>query len=404
MILVRLGLADLWHERLNAACQVLALAAVLAPLLVLAGLRYGVISALLDQLRSDPAKRELRIVGNLSLTPEDVQRIASLPGTAFVVPLTRSIARSVQLQALGGRSSGLQQAELWPTAAGDPLLPPSQPPLTDGDIAISPLLASRLGRGAGAALQVVTVRGVRDGHPVFLRLPLKVASILPEGLLGGPRALVTFRTLELIQAFLDGFALPDQGITEGTPLDRRPNVYEGLRLYARDLIDVAPLSAVLEAPPLSMRVISDAAEITRMLDLDRNLATVFELLVLVAGGGYLVSLAAALWANVMRKRRPLSVIRLLGGSRRVLLAFPLVQALTVATLGSLLALVLFGAGATFVNLRFGAQLGAGRPVCALPPSHLVVAFAATLAAAFAAALLGGWRASAIQPNEGLRDA
>ena len=114
-----------------------------------------------------------------------------------------------------------------------------------------------------------------------------------------------------------------------------------------------------------MRVISDAAEITACRS-DRNLATVFELLVLVAGGGYLVSLAAALWANVMRKRRPLSVIRLLGGSRRVLLAFPLVQALTVATLGSLLALVLFGAGATFVNLRFGAQLGAGRPVCTLP--------------------------------------
>ena len=50
----RLALADLWAEVTLALCSVVALAAVLAPLMVLAGLRAGVLDGLRQTLLQNP--------------------------------------------------------------------------------------------------------------------------------------------------------------------------------------------------------------------------------------------------------------------------------------------------------------------------------------------------------------
>ena len=50
-----LSLRDYLHERLLSACAVLGLAAVLAPLLILCGVKFGVVETLTERLRSDPA-------------------------------------------------------------------------------------------------------------------------------------------------------------------------------------------------------------------------------------------------------------------------------------------------------------------------------------------------------------
>lgn len=49
-----LSLRDYLHERLLSACAVLGLAAVLAPLLILFGVKFGVVETLTERLRSDP--------------------------------------------------------------------------------------------------------------------------------------------------------------------------------------------------------------------------------------------------------------------------------------------------------------------------------------------------------------
>ena len=53
----RLVFADLANERLLSLCQVIAIAAVLAPVLVLFGLHNGVIGTLIERLNRDPAMR-----------------------------------------------------------------------------------------------------------------------------------------------------------------------------------------------------------------------------------------------------------------------------------------------------------------------------------------------------------
>ena len=53
--LFRLALSDLRHEWAITLCQVMSVAAVLAPLLVLYGLQQGVIGTLLERMDRDPA-------------------------------------------------------------------------------------------------------------------------------------------------------------------------------------------------------------------------------------------------------------------------------------------------------------------------------------------------------------
>ena len=53
-----LAVADLRHEWILNLCMILALAAVLAPLLLLLGLKHGTITTLRDRLVEDPVNRE----------------------------------------------------------------------------------------------------------------------------------------------------------------------------------------------------------------------------------------------------------------------------------------------------------------------------------------------------------
>ena len=60
--MLRLALADIWHERVLFLCSALGCAAVLAPLIVLFGLRQGVVAGLRAELLEDPRAREIASV------------------------------------------------------------------------------------------------------------------------------------------------------------------------------------------------------------------------------------------------------------------------------------------------------------------------------------------------------
>jgi putative ABC transport system permease protein len=404
MTALRLGLADLAHEWPIAVCQVLALAAVLAPLLVLYGLKHGIVTGMLECLREDPANREIRVVGNLGLGRDEVARIAGLPGVGYLLPLPRSIARTLYFSALRDGGGNLVDARLLPSAEADPLRAAGAPTLGEDEVALTPQLARRLGVAPGDLVEGGNVRTLEGGRRERLALRLEVREVLGEGRLGGAAALVHPHRLDQIEAFLDGFALPELGFAIGRPLAERPERYEGLRLYAATLADVEALTAALQAPPWRLDVRSEAGRVRAIRELDANLARVFQLIVLVGGGGYLVSLGASLWANVARKRRELSIYRLLGASRAALMALPVSQAMALATAGAATALLLYAPVAAVINRRFADAACGGGAVCTLRPIHIVVAVVATVAAAALAALVGGARAAGVEPSEGMRDA
>lgn len=396
VIMPRLALADLRHEWGMALCYVAALAAILMPLLVLDGLRAGVIQGLTDDLRRNPSKLRIHLPGTLQLTPEVVARIAALDGVGYLEPMSRSIAARLLVEGPGG---AVETVDLLPSSAGDPLLSPEAAPLEPDQIALSADLADRFGVRAGDR---VIGRARRTGEwPARLDLELEIVAVLPGDFLIGRQALVRPEVADQLEAFRDEYELPDHGIA-GRSLAQRPVRYESLRIYAADLDAVEPLAAALRSGfGLQVRAAED--EVRRIRALDRNLGAVFSLIGLVAGAGFVTALAASLWGNVERKRRALGILRLMGAARHGLIAFPLTHGLAIAAAGFALAAAAAAVVAGVINARFAdAERGLGA-VCTLVPGHLALALIVTLLAAAGAALAGGLKASRLEPTEGMRE-
>lgn len=392
----RLSLADMSHEARLVACQVLALAAVLTPLLVLFGVRYGVVSTLRDRLVEDPRNREVVLVGQNEFHMPWFETIAARPDVAFVIPRTRYIASTIDLLPERGRGA---TAELIPTGNGDPVLGNVPPPAAIDEAVLSARTAERLGVGEGDTV-TGSIGRVVDNRREGARLPLTVVGVLPLERFNRDAAFVTLDLLKATEAYREGRAVAALDWA-GAPPAEGTRRYASFRLYARSIDDVETLRRDLVGQGLEVR--TQAAAIDGVQRLDRNTGLVFWLVASIGIVGYGLSLAASLVAMVERKRPALALLRLLGLPPAGAMVFPQVQALVIGLAGAMLALLLYGVAALTVNRLFAGTLEAGQAVCRLLPQHAAVAVAATLALAAAAAALGAQRARRIEPGEGLRD-
>ncbi|MCU7857530.1 MAG: FtsX-like permease family protein, partial [Candidatus Thiodiazotropha sp. (ex Lucinoma borealis)] len=119
--------------------------------------------------------------------------------------------------------------------------------------------------------------------------------------------------------------------------------------------------------------------------------------------GFTLSLGASLWANVDRKRKELSVLRLVGFRTGEIVWFPVLQSVFTAIFGWLTASMIYLGVSFTINRLFASQMDSSDSICRLLPNHFLIALILTLGAATIAAILAGYRAARIEPSEGLRD-
>ncbi len=390
---VRLAMADLLAERLLAACTILALAAVLAPLVILAGLRAGVVQGLREVLLEDPRAREVTTASNRSFDAALLARLASRADVAFLVPRTRTLAASLLIERADAPDAGVR-VELIPTAPGDPLLPIA--PAGTDTVVLTASAAARLRVGAGDAL-VGRLARVLDGQRESVPLALIVQAVAPPSAFTRDAAFVPLALAVLVEDFQDGQTGPPDTVAGLGPPDRTE--YAGFRLYARRLEAVPALDAALQAQ--GIEVVSRAGDVSGLLRVDRNLGLLFGLVAGLGGLGFLVSLGAGLWANVERKRVPLAQLRFLGLRARSLRLFPVAQAAVLAALGATAALAAAVAASVVVNRIFAGTLALDRPLCLITPGLAGAAAGATLAGAVLVAAAAGTRAARVEPWEGV---
>lgn len=390
---VRLAWADLRAEPLLAFCTILSLAAVLAPLVVLGGLRAGVVEGLRDALLQDPRAREVSTAANRSFDAALLDRLRARPDVEFLAARTRTLAATLLLERPD--TPGGTRVELIPTAAGDPLLQPG-PALATDAVVLSPSAAVRLRAGAGEVLTARLGR-IRDGHQEMATFPLRVAAVAPRTAFARDGAFVSLPLAVFVEDFQDGRAQPRDTVA-ALPDAARAD-YAGFRLYARRIEDVPALDAALVAD--GIEVVSRAADVSGLLRVDRNLSVLFGLVAGLGGAGFLVSLGAGLWANVERKRVPLAQLRFLGLRARALRVFPMAQAGVLAAGGVTLALAAAYAAALVVNRLFAGMLALDRPLCLISPGLAAGAAGVTVAGALAAAAAAGTRAARVEPWEGI---
>jgi len=396
--IIRLSFRDYSHEWRMSGCFVLALASVLAPMMILFGLKFGIVSSMVQDLVENPLNREIRPIGSGRYDEDWIDAYRNRKDVAFIVPRTRALAATIQLKS--ETSKRILSAELLATAEGDPLLRGlERMPQDYYQVILSQSAANKLKVTAGDVIDASLSRQF-DGKRDRVHLPVTVIDIANAAATSRNVAFVHLDLLIASELFKDGRLVEDLG-WEGDRSDSLQRFYPSFRLYARSISDVETLVGDLERE--GVRVNANVAEISTVQSIDRNLAVIFWIIACVGALGFSFSLGASMWANVDRKRRDLSVLRLVGFKSGRIVLFPVLQACYTAALGWLLAILVYLAFEYLINFFLAPRLNIHRALCFLLAEHFLWALALTVTVAILAAIIGGIRAARIEPADGLRD-
>jgi putative ABC transport system permease protein len=290
--------------------------------------------------------------------------------------------------------------ELLATAPGDPLLvAAARQPQNYFQVILSQSAAKKLNVKPGDEIDASLARQFQ-GKRERVHLPLEIIDVAAAGVISRNVAFVDLELLVASEQFKDGRAVEALGWQGNT--DRvEGRVYPSFRLYARSIYDVEALVTQLERE--GTRVKANVAEISTVQSIDQNLSVIFWIIACVGAVGFAFSLGASLWANVDRKRKELSVLRLVGFKGGRIVMFPVLQSCYTAVLGWLLAVLVYLAFEYVINVFLAPRINLDRVLCFLLIEHFLWALALTVVIAISAAVLGGMRAARIQPSDGLRD-
>lgn len=396
--IVRLSFRDYSHEWRMSGCFILALASVLAPMMILFGLKFGIVTTMVGELVENPGNREIRPIGSGRYDDAWIDAFRERRDVQFIIPRTRALAATIQLKSETAKR--IVSTELLATAPGDPLLAGArQLPRSYFEVILSQSAAQKLKAGIGDEIDASLARQF-EGKRERVHLPLKVIDIAGAGVISRNVAFVSLDLLIASEQFKDGRMVSELG-WRGNPAAGEGRVYPSFRLYARSIYDVERLVADLEKK--GTRVKANVAEISTVRSIDSNLSVIFWIIACVGAIGFAFSLGASLWANVDRKRKDLSVLRLVGFKSGRIVLFPVLQSCYTAILGWLLAVLVYLAFEYLINTFLAPQLNLDGTLCFLLTEHFLWALALTVGIAIGAAVLGGLRAARIQPSDGLRD-
>jgi len=396
--IIRLSFRDYSHEWRMSGCFILALSSVLAPMMILFGLKFGIVSTMIHELVENPVNREIKPIGSGRYNDAWIDQYRNRGDVEFIIPKTRALAATIQLRST--TANRIVSTELLATAAGDPLLAGlTSVPKNYSQVILSQSAARKLKVSTGDEIDASLARQFQ-GKRERVHLSLEVIDIADEVVTARSVAFVNLDLLIASEQFKDGRAVPELG-WDGNSDALAERVYPSFRLYARSIYDVENLVDDLENA--GARVKANVGEINTVQSIDENLSVIFWIIACVGGLGFSFSLGASLWANVDRKRKELSVLRLVGFKSGRIIMFPVLQAGYTAILGWLLAVLVYLSFEYLINFFLAPQLNLDRALCFLLTEHFLWALAITMAIAIFAAILGGVRAARIEPSDGLRE-
>ena len=398
LLIIRLSFADLWYDKKVSFCIIASVISVITPLLLLFSLKYGVVSQLRQQLLNDPQNLEVKIVGNLNLDDAMFDWIRAQPETAFVIPLTRSL--NTQADLIKDSSHFVNNAEIIPTASGDPLT--NDLPTIDNEnkVLLSALSAEKMQVTVGSRIKLIITRQL-DGKFEKGVTELEVIGIIPENRYSRTAAFVSLNLLIAMENFYDGYQSDLFATQVGKLNPPNHTSFARARIYANSLDSVAPLSFKLREKHIETRTQSNAIENIKAID--RVFSFIFSVIAITAGFGCILSFTGSFLSNIERKRKDIAFMRLLGFQSKNIMLYLINQAVILSCLAFLVSIILFLLGNHAFNSVLGENLISQPIVSRLQFRHLVVAFMLTMFIACIVVVIGGQRAIKIQPAESLRE-
>lgn len=397
-LLGSLALQDLWHDRKVSLCIAASLVAVIAPLLLLFGLKHGVVSQLQDELLRDPRNLEVKMLSNGNYDMAWIERLRLRPETGFALGQTRSL--NTQADLLIGMQRFVEGAEIIATEPGDPQLNlPSLTPVGN-QVILSASAAQRLQAKVGDSVQLRALRRL-EGVNERGEMTLTVLAVLDGARFGRAAGFVAPPLLLDLEHFRDGYQVSAFGVATGKPLGNLQPLYARARVYARNIDQVAPLEHWLNEQHIETS--SRLADIDNVKAINHVLGLIFGVIAVAALIGCVASMVGAFLANIDRKRKSLAVLRLLGFKRRAVGGFVVLQALILSLAGYIGGLGFYAVGSHLFDYLLGSSQATGTFVCHITVWHGVAALLLTFLVAALVAVVGALRAINIQPAESLRE-
>ncbi len=310
--------------------------------------------------------------------------------------------------------------DVTPTAPGDPVLQRWHLAVRQKDEAVLSFYAAKRLKIIDEKHQAsappvlkgnVTIRmRIANADSVEQRL-IKIVGVLPksESKRTNNQIYVSLSLLNAIDEFKNKSG-QGKSIDDLLRQDEKDRIYKGFRLYARTLQDVARLVEALEAQEIP--VSSQIDRIREMEQIDTILVMVFLVVAGIGALGFLLATAVNLLANVARKQRELSILRLLGYSSWAIAIFPAVQSVLTAVTGSLLAWGLYFLTLPMIEMQFKDNirllfgyrivLEDGSNLMRLYPAHFFIAMGLTVLVSLIASAAAGIKAAHLMPAEGIR--
>jgi putative ABC transport system permease protein len=397
-LLASLALQDLWHDRKVSLCIAASLVAVIAPLLLLFGLKHGVVSQLQDELLRDPRNLEVKMLSNGNYDTAWIERLRLRPETGFALGQTRSL--NTQADLLIGMQRFVEGAEIIATEPGDPQLNMASLTPVGNQVILSASAAQRLQSKVGDSVKLRALRRL-EGVNERGEMTLTVLAVLDGARFGRAAGFVAPPLLLDLEHFRDGYQVSAFGIATGKPLDDLQPLYARARVYARDIDQVAPLEHWLNEQHIETS--SRLADIDNVKAINHVLGLIFGVIAVAALIGCVASMVGAFLANIDRKRKSLAVLRLLGFKRRAVGGFVVLQALILSLAGYIGGLGFYAVGSHLFDYLLGSSQATGTFVCHITVWHGVAALLLTFLVAALVAVIGALRAINIQPAESLRE-
>ncbi|WP_339775264.1 FtsX-like permease family protein [uncultured Thalassospira sp.] len=391
---------DYIHDVRLSSCSILGLAAVLAPVLVLYGLKFGVVSTMVENLNNDPAIREIKILGQGEYRVEDLDAFSNLPGASFLIPNTRFLSATLDLSSAKNTNQFAVRSEMVPSTRGDPLLPTEQSDGPSGNnVYLSAALAAQLNVQVDDHVTGKIVR-VANKKREAVRLDLVVQGILPLSTTQRKLLLVSLDLLLAAEDYREGFAVPSMN-WEGLARDGFVRSYASFRLFAATMDDVEALRAEMASRGIETKTQLDRIEMVRTFD--RNLTALFLIISSLALFGYALAMIVSVIASVARKQKDISILKLLGFSDLDVAMLPILQSILTTVGGSVLAIILYFLASEIINRNFATGLQSGEVLCLLLPHHYLIAVGASVCLGGLVSVVGGFSAASVMPAEGVRN-
>jgi putative ABC transport system permease protein len=203
---LRFAIAELRHERLFAAGVVLAVCSVLTPVLLLLGVKNGMIDSLRGKLMNNPQIREVRLNETVDVEPTWVAEMAQDPLVAFVVPSVRQISLYGRVRRPDS-ADWTDAEEILPSASGDPVTNVAEMDWPSLELPIPCMVSDGLAEALGATVgNDVLLEQTRSeaGRPQAAEVKLRIFAIVPRSSSPTKALYLPVRAIESIEDYKDG--------------------------------------------------------------------------------------------------------------------------------------------------------------------------------------------------------